>query len=887
EGTASESLLFAVSNRGTYDPTVDDKKAVMFAGGGTGYLRHINLANMAYVTECRGPIVAGTVTVNGGHTFAISDVGSPIYTAVAECYNDWPATGLSDSGVAMTGWITDPNHCGVIRVAAGHGHAGRIKNANGSYTGFALKLGWQDGIRAAPWTRLTDVILDVAGPFSVDVKTGGAISRVISRNGSITAGDDGTVVNTLAVDAGFVGSANAAYYNCTSVDASVGFQNRWNKYDGEWAWFVNCLARPKAGGIGFSLAGSDYGKVPPMIHCASSDGTADDWAMYAGGREWNRANVTFTFVNEAQDDFHLANSDISARGWGVPGLGVDIDGEGRPGPFYDIGADQTVGNHSPMITSGPTATPSSLIPGQVAQFAVSAVDIDSDPVSYSWTFGDGGSASGSNVAHTYGTTGVYVAQVVVSDGTLAQTGTATVVVTGSPNPNGALNSIFMPKSFPVLNDNFDIQSGSLAFNTGDGISMPTMAYGATTYTGRIVTNASGKVVMALFNFGNLAIGNGVSCSVTGNLGLVLASCGNITIGTTISVAGKSAVVTNSVGFGGPGAEGGIRKVSFASAPPGNNRGNGDTGSGSVGFGGGGNNRYNGQGGGYGGAGGDGGYSSGGGSTQPLANFYGDKTLTDLFGGSGGGCIPYPHAWGGGGGGALELVAMGNLTITASGVVNVSGGAGGSAYSGGGGGSGGGVLFAADSIAVNGAVYAKGGNNAGGGGGGGGGRIAFYANTLSVGPSVSVAGGTSAGAWPGSDGTIFVGSGFRISAGVDAYGINDSWKILYFGSATGPGTGALDDPDGDGMTNYAEWVAGTNPASAGSRFQCSVFGVQGGAFRLGFQTVIGRTYGVLAKSDLAGTSPWVVVSNGIAGTGGYVEVTDPVSSARRFYRITVR
>ncbi|MBA4389152.1 MAG: hypothetical protein C0404_14360, partial [Verrucomicrobia bacterium] len=334
-GTASESLLFIVSNRGTYDPSADDGKVVAFAAGGIGYLRHINTENVAYITECRGGAGSGTVTVAGGHTFTVSGVGNRIYTAVAECYNDWPVTGLVDA-VTVSGWLSDEEHCPAIRAAAGHGHTGRIKDENGKYTGFALKASTPGISATVDGMRVSGVIIDGKG---VSVSTAGAINRVIARGGAIGLGGRATAANSLAIDAGFtIGGTNAAFYNCTSVDAATGFACNWSDYSNNNAWFVNCLARPKAGGVGFALTGT-RAKLVPMSHCASSDGTADDWAMYGGGREWNLAGRTFSFVNEAQDDFRLAGTDAGACGWATAGLGVDLEGQIRQSPC-DIGADE-------------------------------------------------------------------------------------------------------------------------------------------------------------------------------------------------------------------------------------------------------------------------------------------------------------------------------------------------------------------------------------------------------------------------------------------------------------------------------------------------------------------------------------------------------------------
>jgi hypothetical protein len=119
------------------------------------------------------------------------------------------------------------------------------------------------------------------------------------------------------------------------------------------------------------------------------------------------------------------------------------------------------------------------------------------------------------------------------------------------------------------------------------------------------------------------------------------------------------------------------------------------------------------------------------------------------------------------------------------------------------------------------------------------------------------------------------------------GIPDTWEIQNFGSTNAINGGAQDDWDHDGMCNLAEYIAGTCPTNASSRFQVSGVRCQGTEFYLRFLTETGRVYGVVGKGELAATSQWVVVTNGMPGTGGYVEVRDPVTGAKKFYLVVVR
>ncbi|MEI6085702.1 MAG: PKD domain-containing protein, partial [Verrucomicrobiota bacterium] len=63
-----------------------------------------------------------------------------------------------------------------------------------------------------------------------------------------------------------------------------------------------------------------------------------------------------------------------------------------------------------------------------AVFIAAATDPNSDPVSYSWNFGDGDTATGDLVQHTYSACGPFSASAVASDGSLSNTAPLTVSV---------------------------------------------------------------------------------------------------------------------------------------------------------------------------------------------------------------------------------------------------------------------------------------------------------------------------------------------------------------------------------------------------------------------------------------------------------------------------
>ena len=89
------------------------------------------------------------------------------------------------------------------------------------------------------------------------------------------------------------------------------------------------------------------------------------------------------------------------------------------------------GNNAPTAQAGATPT-AGVVPLTVAFSGISSFDPDGDALTYSWTFGDGSSASEADPTHVYTAAGVYRATLTVRDPAGA-TSRATVTVEASDN----------------------------------------------------------------------------------------------------------------------------------------------------------------------------------------------------------------------------------------------------------------------------------------------------------------------------------------------------------------------------------------------------------------------------------------------------------------------
>jgi len=121
---------------------------------------------------------------------------------------------------------------------------------------------------------------------------------------------------------------------------------------------------------------------------------------------------------------------------------------------------------------------------------------------------------------------------------------------------------------------------------------------------------------------------------------------------------------------------------------------------------------------------------------------------------------------------------------------------------------------------------------------------------------------------------------------DGNGLPDAWETRYFGTA---GVDANADPDGDGMTNRAEYLAGTDPTSATSLFKfINIVAQPGGGVMIQWSSAENRIY-VLERSPtlLQGYSPITTITNLTGQSALEFLDSEALAPAIRFYRIRLQ
>jgi len=98
-----------------------------------------------------------------------------------------------------------------------------------------------------------------------------------------------------------------------------------------------------------------------------------------------------------------------------------------------------ISGNQPPVAVVAAAPQSGQAPLSVSFSSAGSYDPEGQPLFHAWTFGDGGSSNAANPVHVYAESGVYIAQLALSDGTTTTMSRALIIEVGNP-PQGEITS---------------------------------------------------------------------------------------------------------------------------------------------------------------------------------------------------------------------------------------------------------------------------------------------------------------------------------------------------------------------------------------------------------------------------------------------------------------
>ncbi len=121
---------------------------------------------------------------------------------------------------------------------------------------------------------------------------------------------------------------------------------------------------------------------------------------------------------------------------------------------------------------------------------------------------------------------------------------------------------------------------------------------------------------------------------------------------------------------------------------------------------------------------------------------------------------------------------------------------------------------------------------------------------------------------------------------DHDGVPDVWETVYFGATNQPPAGDSGDYDHDGVSNYDEFLAGTDPTNEVSCLRMTGVGVTNGPHSIAWTVAPYRTYAVEVSTNLAGGGWGLLGTVTNLGDVGELKFDDPTlpRPPASFYRV---
>jgi len=122
---------------------------------------------------------------------------------------------------------------------------------------------------------------------------------------------------------------------------------------------------------------------------------------------------------------------------------------------------------------------------------------------------------------------------------------------------------------------------------------------------------------------------------------------------------------------------------------------------------------------------------------------------------------------------------------------------------------------------------------------------------------------------------------------DGDGMDDAWEIACFGNTTS--CSAETDFDGDGFSDYAEFVAGTMPTNSASLLKITELSPAGSGsdFVLKRSSVSNKSYSIRCSTNILDANSWILITNQIPATPPVnMELVEPSGAINEFFVIEV-
>ncbi len=119
---------------------------------------------------------------------------------------------------------------------------------------------------------------------------------------------------------------------------------------------------------------------------------------------------------------------------------------------------------------------------------------------------------------------------------------------------------------------------------------------------------------------------------------------------------------------------------------------------------------------------------------------------------------------------------------------------------------------------------------------------------------------------------------------DLWTLKIGWKPSGTVCGTPGSADRISDTDQDGLSDFDEWLAGTDPLQPQSVFSITAGGFTGGIYSGTFEGLAGKTYTVQYSDSLAPGS-WQKLTDFAPAADGIIVFTDtpPPAAVHRFYR----